>query len=145
MGEITIKPFRMAHLDIFKVVESHKAECKAATTLFSGLADRHQLATHMIDGRIIYIAGYFQVLPGVLEVFMHPSIYLKDHKFAVIRYVRWWLDHMAREHKARRIQTWGMTNPESDKWLRSLGFVEEGVLNSYLLDGSPVKIWGKLY
>ncbi len=137
------RPFKEAHLDVFMVEEAHRSECYGGMKYLAHLGKSLQLGTHMLDGRILYISGYYQVLPGVLEVFMHPSIYVKDHPITVIRDVRWWLKYMTDEHRARRLQTWGADTPESERWLTALGFVKEGVLDSYLPDGTAMLIWGR--
>ncbi|MDE1971095.1 MAG: hypothetical protein KGI50_06010 [Patescibacteria group bacterium] len=100
-----------------------------------------QAASHIIDDRIIFIAGYHWIMPGVIEVWMHPSVYLPRYKFSVVKHLRWWFCFIKEATDARRIQTWGAHNEASDRWLISLGFEREGVLESYLPDGSSVSMW----
>ena len=142
MGVISTKPFHESHLDVFNVTASHKKECWLAAKQWDALGKMLQAGTHMIDGRILYISAYLVLLPGVLEVWMHPSIYVPHYKLAVVRHVKFWLEYIAEEHKARRLQTYGANTPESDRWLSFLGFEREGVLHSYLPDGKAVSIWG---
>lgn len=142
MGAITTKPFREAHLDIFHVAPSHKDECYRSAKEWAQLGAIIQAGTHMIDGKILYISAYVHVIPGVLEVFSHPSIYVPDYKFAMARHLKWWIQYEAQTHNSRRVQTYGSNTPESDRWLRYLGFEKEGVLHSFLPNGGSTAIWG---
>lgn len=145
MSELIIKPFREAHLDIFDVVESHREQTRRCAEQLTYLGKIFQFASHIIDGRIIFIGGYYIVSPGVIEIFMHPSVYFKRYKYSSFKYINWWLTYMAAEHQVRRIQTWGECTPEQEFLLERLGFVKEGVLNSYLENSFPVCIWAKIY
>ncbi len=141
MTEIRTKPFREAHLDIFHVADSHRADCWAAAKQWHHLGSLLQAGSHMIDGRIVYISCFIPTTPGVVEVWMHPSIYVPQYKLAVIKHVKWWLQDVAERCNARRIQTWGDTSAQSDRWLAYLGFKCEGVLQSFRPDGGPASVW----
>lgn len=141
MSEITTKPFRESHLDIFKVVPAHQPACIAGAAQMTALGQINQFGSHLLDGRILYISGYMWVVPGVVEVYMHPSIYVQENVRIFWEHVKWWLVHVQRITGARRIQTWGDDTPESDRWLKHLGFTQEAVLHSYRRDGN-MSIWG---
>lgn len=142
MHEITSKPFQESHLDIFRVAEAHRDACWGASKIWHQLGTAHQAGTHMLDGRILYISGYLNIMPGVVELWMHPSIYVPGNRIKAARHVKWWIGHIAREQEARRVQTWGDCSEEADRWLTFLGFKCEGVLESYGPDGKSASIWG---
>jgi hypothetical protein len=141
--QISSKPFREAHLDVFRVAESHKSECYNNAKVMDALGKVHQFGTHLLDGRILYISGYMYAAPGVVEVYSHPSIYTLDCPLVYVRHMKWWINHVARETNARRLQTWGDCSDANSRWLRCIGFKQEAVLDSYRLDGNS-SIWGRV-
>lgn len=148
-SQFQVKPFRLAHLDIFDVAPAHKKDIvnleRQFRQFFSQPHLNNFLGTHIMDGKIIFIAGYFQIAPGVLEVFVYSSIYMSKYPIAIVKQLRWWLGHLAYEHRTRRIQTWGNEQIDTGKWLRLFGFVEEAELRYYLPDNKKVKIYAIYY
>lgn len=87
--------------------------------------------TLVIDGKVIACFGYFLILPGVVQVWLLPSIYLDQHKLTFVRIVRRYLDQTAEIFSWARIQSVTENDAKHRKWMKTLGFCEEGVLKKY--------------
>ena len=139
---IETKLFRQAHLDWFKTTPEKRKDCYEMAKWMEVLGFEGQCGTHSIDGRLLYISSWFTVAPGVVEVFILPSIYVKQYARDFYVHVKWWLGYLWTLTGARRIQTWGEDTELSKRWLAKLGFSLEGTLNGYRPDGGPMYIWG---
>lgn len=128
-------PFKKGHLDFFEPSEQYADLPQIYADFLDTLGPSVQAGSVMKDGKIIYIAGYYEKLPGNFECVVIPSIHLPDYKFAVIRNIRMWLGVIQKKHDARRLQTYGEPTEQSAKWLRLLGFEYEGLLRQYDSDG----------
>lgn len=87
--------------------------------------------TLMDDGRILCCFGYIQLLPGVAEVWLLPSVYVRDSPVALVSEVKGYLESTAKVFQWHRIQTVTQDIPYHRKWMHVLGFEEEGVLKKY--------------
>lgn len=87
--------------------------------------------TLMVDGRIIACFGYFLILPGVVQVWLLPSIYLEQQSMTFVRVVRRYLEQTAEVFNWHRIQTVTKVDDKHRKWMKVLGFEEEGVMKKY--------------
>ena len=87
--------------------------------------------TLMVDGIVVCCFGYIQLLPGVAEVWLLPSVYMRDHSISVVREVKGYLDSTAEVRGWHRIQTVTRDILEHRKWMGVLGFVEEGTMKRY--------------
>lgn len=87
--------------------------------------------TLMDDGQILACFGYVQVLPGVAEVWLLPSVYVNGNAIALVREVDGYLKSTAEIMGWHRIQTVTQDIDQHRKWMKVLGFEEEGVLKKY--------------
>ena len=128
-------PFKKGHLDFFEPSEQYADLPQIYAEFLDRLGVPVQAASHMKDGKILYISGYYEKLPGNFECVIIPSKHLPDYKFAVIRDIRMWLGIIQKKHNPRRMQTFGENTKQSKKWLTLLGFEFEGLLRQYDEDG----------
>lgn len=133
------KPFREAHADIFECDPAYEKLFKSNIPLCQTLGAQGTCNILLHEGRIICVGGWYEVLPGVLEMFVYPSIYAKRHPKLFFREVKFWIDTL--KQNCRRLQAWGEDTPVSDRWLRHLGFEHEGTLQKFY-DSSNLSIWG---
>lgn len=87
--------------------------------------------TLMCDGKIICCFGYIQILPGVAEVWLFPSVYAKDRSIVLVKEVSGYLESTAKVRGWHRIQTVTQQDAGHLKWMEVLGFCEEGVMERY--------------
>ena len=128
--------FNIAHLDVLDLQEDYKPLLAMDGVRFIlkqlPLPNADGL-TLMIDGRIICCFGYIQLLPGVAEVWLLPSIYMKDAPLALVREVDGYLKSTAEVRGWHRIQTITRDIDMHRKWMHVLGFKEEGKMEKYYL------------
>jgi len=87
--------------------------------------------TFLHDGRVIFCAGYVQLWPGVIEVWMIPSIYVKTITLSFCKLLKAYVNDIMEKHNCHRLQTTAPNDAEHDKWMKFLGFEKEGVLRKY--------------
>lgn len=84
-----------------------------------------QAATFLYDGRVLFCAGFHQLWPGVLEVWMIPSVYIRKVPISFGRTIKRYIDRLAEDFKAHRLQTTSYDDPFHAKWMAFLGFENE--------------------
>lgn len=140
MEVLNSRPFREAYSDLFESIPEYEKEVAGKIGLFTQLGKTGQCGIHVIDGRILFISGYFEVAPGVIEGFIYPSKYIFQYRKTFYREVKWWVQTL--KVQCRRFQCWGEDTELSRRWLEALGFRCEGVLQSFTSDGSSWLVWG---
>ncbi len=137
---LDFETFKKEHLDSFEPNHGYEGHAEIFASHMNDLGLLAQSGTHYIDGKIIYLSAYWQVVPGNWEVFIIPSIHLPRYIKSVVKDIRLWLRSIQEKHGARRIQAWGDANSIIDRWLSCLGFACEGTLKYYDSDGDK-RIW----
>lgn len=130
-------PFSIEHLAVMDVVPIY-------TETILGLENVRFVLKHMpgsgesvsviCDGKIIACMGYTVLLPGVAEVWMIPSIYVKEYSMYIVRMIKRYLLVQADTFKWHRIQTVTPCDHFSRRWMEALGFEEEGIMRKYFRD-----------
>lgn len=100
--------------------------------------------TCLIDGAILAIVGFFEKWPGVIQVFVIPSIHVPRAPKSFVKYVKAALDRLATDFNYHRLQTESKADEQTDKWMRVLGFECEGVLKSYSSAKEDYKMWARI-
>lgn len=132
-----IVPFKMAHLDIIEIRE-HEQQILDLNKL-NIIADMGNCFTFICDGRIITVYGFYFDMPGVLQVFLIPSIYVKQYAKTFLKYIKSTIQ-IPKVLEAHRVQTISRANEETDRWMEYLGFVCEGTLINYIM-GEDYRMW----
>lgn len=88
--------------------------------------------TLMSDGRILACMGFFYVAPGVVMVWLIPSIYLNTAVIPFVREVNRYLEVTAKVLGWHRAQTLTRTDDFHRRWMKALKFSEESVLKQYI-------------
>lgn len=131
--EYTLKPFRpedaveLCSLGIdaraFMIGPSQKAE--DYKTNCPGFTGRK-------NGEIVACGGVFILWPGVAEAWMMPTKLIRKEVRFVFRMVSNALQSLALGLDLHRVQAVALEGfPESGRWLKHLGFHEEGQLERY--------------
>lgn len=142
--EVICKPLRQGHLDLFQAKSEYQAQVDESVEWLVNLGKLDQAGIFVVDGVILFIGAWFYVMPGVIEVFIYPSIQVDAYPKVFFAEVQWYLDHLQSGEGVRRLQTWGSDTDLSKRWLESLGFKQEGLLYCYGLGGENVLIWGRV-
>jgi len=100
-----------------------------------------QLFTMIVDDKILAIVGYWQKWEGVFEVYVYPSIHVKDYPVFYVRRIRRYLKQIAQTFRMRRQQTISLADDETDKWMKAVGFECEGTLKAFTRGGEDCRMW----
>jgi hypothetical protein len=98
-------------------------------------------ATLIVEDKIIAIIGYYELWPGVIEVWVFPSIHIPDHAVSYLRCAKRYTKSLWRDLPIHRMQTSAINDELHEKWLTFLGFEKEGIMKSYTADGQDYGLW----
>lgn len=135
-----IIPFAPYHLKSMRAKSGDAKEVAGSP----GIADRLWALgakTIVAPGNLVLgVMGRVEMLPSVCEVFILASEDQRDHPIIFARAVRKELYTL--KAKYRRIQAVSSIDEFHARWLKWLGFEQEGVLKAYGLHGEDMAIWG---
>lgn len=104
-----------------------------------------QAVTVVLDGRILFCAGFCPLWPGVFELWMIPSVYAKTAPVFFARTIRRYIDRIAIDFAAHRLQTTSFDDPFHRRWMTWLGFQPEGVLRQFTQDKRDMVQFGRIF
>lgn len=136
-------PSRADHFDLLemrhiedRLIDSVFGVEKAKALLGMSIAN-----TLMLDGRIIAIVGFYELWPGVYELWALPSKYIYECSTSYVRHMRGYVKCIFDNFGAHRLQTSSLSDPIHDRWMGCLGFECEGTLRKYGPDMVDYKQW----
>jgi hypothetical protein len=139
---IKLALFHPNHFDVMDLASEDVEGLEANRSVFEAAMKTGGMVTATTNGRILYIAGYYQLHSGVFELFVIPSIYVPEHPIVFHRSVQRWIDSILEEEPGiHRLQTLSIGLPERDTWMEALGFVCEGTLFRYTKSGQDWRMW----
>lgn len=148
-GAMEIIVFHPKHLEVANV-RQHEADnvltMKHAYDYIENLANKSkQAGTFMYDGRIITCAGFLELWDGVAEIWQIPSIYVSLCPTLFAKTIRGYVETIAEQFKYHRLQTCSPADPLHDRWMKFLGFTEEGTMKSYTKDKKDHRMWARTF
>jgi len=108
------------------------------------VANQGSVATCFMGDTVILILGYIEEWPGVIRVFVIPSVYVPQFAKSVVRFVKNSLARLASDFGYHRMFTESLANEQTDKWMRVLGFECEGTLKKYSANKEDYKMWARV-
>jgi len=130
MRLLVMKPVEARLLD-WEYLSAQIASAGAAHTLF-------------IDGRVVAVYGFVERFPGVIVVFVVPSVYVSKYPVIVFRHTCRMLNNLEETIRPlHRIETMAFASADIDKWMERLGFVCEGVHKNWSRDKDTFKTWAR--
>jgi hypothetical protein len=128
---------RPDHFDLLEL-RDHEANTMACDPL-SGVAAKQLIensicSTMLYKGQILCILGFYQLWPGVLNVWIFPSIYAAQHPMVFLRAAKKYTKGIADDIPCHRLQTLAIDDKLHSDWMTFLGFKKEGVLEKYTPD-----------
>ena len=91
--------------------------------------------------RLLGLGGYFPLWPGVIELFIIPSVYLPKYPKVSCRVIQWGLDILKSNPTLHRIQTTTVDDPIRNRFVASLGFRYEGTFRQYTKHQESYRMW----
>ena len=139
MSEVQIVPFDPHHCQVMDIREIEFQDTFKLDDVYSRLQavkegiERGEggAGTFICEGRILCCAGYRQMWPGLLDGWIIPSIWIKDHRITFAKYMKRYIETVAATFKCHRFQTLSPDDLFHDRFMRFLGFEKEGVMKKY--------------
>lgn len=126
--------------DIFSPVQYYKAHTDALALQPNSFAH-----TVTISYKVVAVFGVTMIWPGCAEVWALVSDDLKTIPFWLHKKILNGIKFYETNLKLRRLQATVKVDFEmGHKWIKALGFKEEGILREYGVDGSDFYIYGKV-
>jgi hypothetical protein len=108
------------------------------------LVDISIALTMVHKGIVLGIMGYYQLWPGVLEVWILPSKHIAENKFVYLRTVRRHIDQLVKTPGVHRLQTTCINDDLHTSWMDFLGFLPEGCMAQYSSDKKDYVMWSRI-
>lgn len=138
-------PFKLAHIECMDIREYETltvlnlANWELALRQFEA---SKTCGTILHDGRILGVMGYYELWPGVCELFVIPSKYLPEYPIQFARCVKRVVNSGIFE-SYNRVQIHALDDDLHNRWLAFLRFDMEGILKKYDTNGNTYKIWAR--
>jgi|TARA_Y100000296_G_scaffold35221_2_gene40805 hypothetical protein len=140
--------FEVDHMVRMNLNEYDQAYLEALPDWYGMLEGMSKLGyafTGVLDGRPMCCFGVMKMWPGVAEMWLVPDVDLSLVARSFHRAAKKFADICMSDLHLFRLQvTVNTLNVPADKWIKTLYFVEEGVLRQFGPDGSSHKMYSRL-
>lgn len=150
MNEVKVVAFHERHLELLEMRETEKIlGCFALGDAFERITrlakESVQAATFLYDGRVIFCAGFFQLWPGVIEVWMIPSVHLKNCPVYFAKTIKRYVVNIAQDFKVHRMQTTSYDDAFHERWMGFLGFTKEATMKNFTFDKNSMCLYARYF
>ena len=146
MSELKVIQFKVQHMELMDIRNHEKELIFGQPGILERLGSIESLCdagTITYKGIVLGVMGSMEWWPGVCEVWIIPSIYVKDHGVVFAKHVKRWLQKIEEVYKVHRIQVTALDDPFHDRWIEFFGFKSEGVLKKYSRLKQNYKMWAR--
>lgn len=126
--------FRDQELNTFQLDESAFQKCKA-------LIDISMAGTLVKDGIVLAVFGYYELWPGVFEIWSFPSKHVVKHPVTYLKTLKQYLKQIITSFAPHRVQSTAINDDLHDNWMGFLGFEKCGILRKYTADKVDYAMW----
>lgn len=147
MSKVNTEPFKFEHIDLLELREHEREtlfELPGGPEMLEGLAEHSTAVTLFVDGKAVCVYGYYEMWPGVCEVFLLPSVYVPLYSQLVLRRVKQGLKNLEGLNYFHRIQITSLDDELHCRFIKWLGFEEEGVMRAYTNKKENYKMWSRV-
>lgn len=140
--------FQPQHIEIAEVRSLEKDGILNVPDLVARLTALEKIGdatTLIFDGRIVGFTGYLEMWPGVCEVWLIPTVYIRTAIRPVSVLLRRYVESLADTFKFHRMQTIAPNDELHNRWMKWLGFKEEGLLEQYSQSKQDYQQWARIY
>lgn len=144
MSKIRAVPFKAAHIDLIDIRERERIAFEKSPIKeerLQWLEDSHAAETILCGGIVLAIAGFIEVMPKTIELFLIPSIYVSKNTIAFARLMKYYKEKAIPQYDWHRLQ---IVTPNDDlhiRWAEFLGFEREGILRKFDYNGEDHIMW----
>jgi len=99
------------------------------------------------DDLPIAALGYFELWPGVYELWAFPSIHVEKYAMMYLRTVKRYIQSIEKSHNPIRLQTTSFADELHTNWMKFLGLSNETPdgMKNYSVLGQTFNMWSKVY
>ena len=147
MNDVKVIPFDVEHIKLMDIREHELFGILSLDSMVSRLKALQSLGeggTLIYQGVILGALGFYEMWPGVCEVWVIPSIHIPKYSKIFAKKVKTYLQMLQKVKQFHRIQVIALDNNQHERWLQWLGFESEGVLLKYSMKKQNYKIWSKV-
>ena len=123
------------HLDIMALPDHEKERWACVEDFYDRMENVIKSATacgtFVSDDRVVCMAGFTTLWPGVAEGWVMPSKYVYEQPFKYCKRIRCYLEQIQTDFNFHRVQTTAVLDEAHERWMGFLGFKREGVLHKY--------------
>ena len=144
MNEVERLPFEKIHLTQIEL-QPHEKEFLNLDG-FTAMASQptSRAYTYMYKEHILGFGGYYMVWPGVIEIFIVPSMYFFKYPKTCVATCKRDFELIKRNKWIHRIQTYSWDDYTRNGFMLHMGFECEGVLRRYTSSKQDYKMWSIL-
>jgi hypothetical protein len=136
-------PFKAEHVELMDLRDHEKAFITGNDRI-AFLAANSIAVTGVVDGVVVLAGGVVPYMNGNADIWLLPSVYLKDHQLTVVRELRKWLFQVREDLQLIRMESTCPDDELHTRWMESLGFECEGVKRKYFM-GNDYRMWGRVW
>lgn len=135
--------FKVEHLEVMDLREHEQSLLSAPGR--AELLERNSICfTAVIDGRVVLCGGVTPFLVSNADIWLIPSIYVKNYAKTVLCGVKEHLEKLANQLALTRMETACINDELHTSWMTHLGFQMEGVKKNYYM-GHDYTMWGRVW
>lgn len=146
MNKFKMIVYRPDHFDLLEIRERELHSLgiiKNGKERMDLLSQTGNCFTMMFGGKILGVVGWFELWPGVCEVFVLPTIFMFEAGRVFAKAIKIRLNVFEKVKKFRRIQVTAVKDKTHTRWLSWLGFNIEGTLKNYGPNGEDFLMWAR--
>jgi|ERR1700723_3853064 len=130
----SIVPFEAWHLDQLQL-QPHEIEMLDFRKFLANVfVPGNDCRSTFHDGKLLGVAGYLTLWPGVVEMFVIPSKYIFEYPQVSFRICYRTISLLKAHPNIHRLQSSVLDDPTRVKFIEKLGFVYEGRMKLYTKD-----------
>lgn len=149
MSEVKLVPFDPHHVQVMDIRDFELKSSFALDDIYERLKEvlkgPGEAGTFIYEGRILCCAGFKIIWPGVIEGWIIPSIYIKDAPVSFAKYMRRYVESVAKTFNCHRFQTASPDDAFHERWMNWMGFQKEGVMRKYTHDQKNYGLYSRLF
>ena len=139
-------PFKKEHIECMEIREYEQNTTMKLPQLqvaFQSWEQSNAAGTIIHDGRVLAIMVYWELWPGVCELYVLPSIYTEKYPLDFSKTIKRLLDSgIFSSYRSLQIQA-----PDDDlhnRWVKFLKFDKEGTFKKYDQLGNDLNMWARV-
>ncbi len=137
-------PGKFEHFDLLELRPEEKRMLEADPQGLQKvrlLIEGSHCATLVYNGIILCMFGFYELWPGVIEVWVYPSIYTAENPIPFLKACRRYVNGIVKDLKPHRLQSNSISNELHQRWMTFCGFTKTGIMHKYTADQVDYDMW----